>query len=135
MVGDVSILITGGAGFIGSHTVLVLLENGYDIIVLDNLVNAWKDDSEQIPEVLQRVERLTGKKITFYQVDLCDQDALSDVFNKVMIIPTNYFNAIHSAEGYCIQIIVYPIQCIYCDNTFCERVGIAQIDSEWLSIR
>ncbi|RZF32820.1 hypothetical protein LSTR_LSTR011466 [Laodelphax striatellus] len=107
MVGDGSILITGGAGYIGSHTVLVLLENGYDIIVLDNLVNAWKDDSVQIPEVLQRVERLSGKKITFYQVDLVDKDGLSEVFKQHKIDCVIHFAALKAVGESCQEPLKY----------------------------
>jgi len=67
------ILVTGGAGYIGSHTCLELLEKGYEIVVVDNLSNSSR-------ESLLRVERLTGKKIEFIQVDLLDKESLEDVF-------------------------------------------------------
>ncbi|WP_122996073.1 GDP-mannose 4,6-dehydratase, partial [Escherichia coli] len=57
-----SVLVTGGAGYIGSHTTLLLLENGYDVITLDNLSNSTN-------ESLKRVERLTNKKIKQYTGD------------------------------------------------------------------
>ena len=68
------ILVTGGAGYIGSHTVLVLLEAGHDIVVVDNLVNSKL-------ESVKRVEDLTGKKVEFHQVDLLDGMALDRVFS------------------------------------------------------
>ena len=55
-----TILVTGGAGYIGSHTVLELLNKGYNVVVMDNLCNSSK-------ESLRRVEELTGKKVTFYE--------------------------------------------------------------------
>ena len=61
-----NILVTGGAGYIGSHTCLELLQNGYDVIVVDNLSNS-KEES------LRRVQELTGKKIRFYKVDILDR--------------------------------------------------------------
>lgn len=67
------ILVTGGAGYIGSHTCVELLENGYEIAVLDNLDNSCE-------ESLQRVKKITGKDFRFYQVDLLDYDATEKVF-------------------------------------------------------
>ena len=61
-----SILVTGGAGYIGSHTVIELLNAGYEVVVLDNLVNSSK-------ESLKRVEEITGKNVTFYEGDIADR--------------------------------------------------------------
>lgn len=69
------ILVTGGAGYIGSHTCVELLENGYEVVVLDNLCNSSK-------ESLQRVEQITGKKVTFYEGDILDKAFLENVFAK-----------------------------------------------------
>ena len=63
------ILITGGAGYIGSHTALELLNQGYEVVVYDNLCNSSK-------ESLHRVEELTGKSIRFYEGDVLDAEAL-----------------------------------------------------------
>ena len=68
-----NILVTGGAGYIGSHTCLELLNAGYDVTVVDNLANSKQ-------EALRRVEELAGKSLTFHQVDLLDQAALDGVF-------------------------------------------------------
>ena len=67
------ILVTGGAGYIGSHTSVDLLETGYDLTVIDNLANSKA-------EALRRVQRLTGKTLDFYPVDLLDTNALSAAF-------------------------------------------------------
>jgi len=66
------ILVTGGAGYIGSHTCVELLEAGYEVVVVDNLSNSKK-------EVLYRVETITGKPIAFYELDLSDTVQLCDL--------------------------------------------------------
>ena len=68
-----SILITGGCGYIGSHTCIELLNGGYDIVVLDNLYNAN-------PEALRRVGEITGKEFPFYECDIRDADGLTKIF-------------------------------------------------------
>ena len=67
------ILVTGGAGFIGSHTCVEFLESGYEVVVLDNLSNS-KEES------LRRVEQITGKKLTFYKADMRDAAAMKQIF-------------------------------------------------------
>ena len=79
-----TILVTGGAGFIGSHTCVELLNAGYQVIVVDNLSNACR-------ESLTRVEKITGKQVTFYQVDLLDQDQLNAIFDKEKIDAVIHF--------------------------------------------
>ena len=80
------ILVTGGAGFIGSHTCIELLNNGNEVVVVDNLYNASKKS-------LEVVERVTGKKVTFYEVDIRDEEKLNKVFEKEQ----NIFGVIHFA--------------------------------------
>ena len=81
------VLVTGGAGFIGSHTDVELLNAGYDVVVVDNLINSSK-------ESLKRVEKLTGKKITFYEADLLDEKTLDDIFAKEDINSVIHFAAL-----------------------------------------
>ena len=69
------ILVTGGAGYIGSHTVVELQNAGHDVVVIDNLSNSNKKS-------LQRVSEITGKKVDFYEVDIRDFNALSSVLEK-----------------------------------------------------
>ena len=70
-----SVLVTGGAGYIGSHTCVELLESGHDIIVVDNLCNSSR-------ESLRRVEQITGTSVPFVQVDVCDAVAMEAVFTQ-----------------------------------------------------
>lgn len=70
-----SILVTGGAGYIGSHTLIALIEAGFEPIVVDNLCNSKK-------ESLKRVEKITGKKIKFYENDVRDAKAMDKIFSK-----------------------------------------------------
>jgi len=70
------VIVTGGAGYIGSHTCLELLSAGHTVSVIDNLCNASR-------EALNRVEKLTQKTIQFYEVDLCDLDRLRETFGKI----------------------------------------------------
>ena len=69
------ILVTGGAGYIGSHTCVELLEAGYDVVVVDNLYNAS-------PKVIGRIKEITGKDVTFYEKDIRDLDAMNEIFAK-----------------------------------------------------
>lgn len=73
-----AILVTGGAGYIGSHTVVELQNAGYDVVVVDNLSNSSEKS-------LKRVEAITGKPVTFYKADILDREALNDIFAKEKI--------------------------------------------------
>ena len=70
-----NVLVTGGAGYIGSHTCVELLEKGYGVVVIDNLVNSSAKS-------LERVEQITGKSLDFYQNDVRDRDAMERIFSK-----------------------------------------------------
>lgn len=82
MSGSCTVLVTGGAGYIGSHTVVELLQNNYSVIVIDNLVNCFAKKGQKA-ESLIRVEKITGKPITFYKVDVADKEALDKIFKTV----------------------------------------------------
>ena len=79
-----SILVTGGAGYIGSHTVVELITRGYDPIIVDNLSNSKI-------EVLDRIEKITGTKPKFYKVDLLDKESLEEIFNSESISDVIHF--------------------------------------------
>ena len=79
-----TILVTGGAGYIGSHTCLELLNLGHEVIVIDNLINSHG-------ESIQRVEKLTGKNIPLYTIDLVDESEVKKVFDKHIIDAVIHF--------------------------------------------
>lgn len=79
-----SILVAGGAGYIGSHTVVELLESGYDPIIVDDLSNSKI-------EVLDRIEKITGKKPKFYEINILDKEKLEEVFKKENITDVIHF--------------------------------------------
>ena len=79
-----AILVTGCAGFIGSHTVVELQNAGYDVVVVDNLVNSSRKS-------LERVEKITGKEVTFYEADINDAAALNEIFEKESIDSVIHF--------------------------------------------
>lgn len=72
------ILVTGGAGYIGSHTCVELLESGYEVVVVDNLYNASAKS-------LDRIREITGKELAFYKADIQDAEAMNDIFEKESI--------------------------------------------------
>lgn len=76
-----NILVTGGAGYIGSHCVVTLLEAGHEVIAIDNFTNSVEDEDGS--PALQRAEKITGKKITFYKADLLDKPQINAIFDKV----------------------------------------------------
>ena len=79
-----AILVTGGAGYIGSHTCIELLNAGYEVVVMDNLYNASE-------EALRRVEKITGKHVTFYKADMLDREAVNEIFEKESIDSVIHF--------------------------------------------
>ena len=95
-----SILITGGTGFIGSHTIVELLGVGRDLVVVDNFSNSK-------PVVLDRLEQITGKRVKFYEVDLLDYDALEKVFQENDIDSCIHFAGLKAVGESCAQPLRY----------------------------
>lgn len=89
-----NILVTGGTGFIGSHTVVELLNAGYNVVVLDNLVNSSK-------ESLERIKKITGKSVKFYEDDLLDMEALQNIFEKENISSVIHFAGLKAVGESC----------------------------------
>ncbi len=79
-----AVLVTGGAGYIGSHTCVELLESGYEVVVMDNLYNSNE-------KALERVEQITGRKVKFYNVDMLDKEAVNRIFAQEKIDSVIHF--------------------------------------------
>lgn len=94
-----AILVTGGAGYIGSHTVVELLEAGEDIVIVDNFVNSK-------PEALDKIKKITGKDFKFYKVDILDEEKLEKVFKENNIESVIHFAGL-KAVG---ESVVKPIE-------------------------
>ena len=84
-----NILLTGGAGYIGSHTVVLLLDRGYDVVIVDNYCNSK-------PEVLNRIYKITGKRPRFYEVSVQDEENMRKVFEKENITDVIHFAGLKS---------------------------------------
>jgi len=109
-----NILITGGAGYIGSHTIIELLNNGHKVVVADNLSNSSK-------ESLRRVEKITNTVIPFYKIDVHDNDALDKVFSE-----NNFDAVIHFAGLKAVgQSVSHPIE--YYDNNIGSTLALLKI--------
>lgn len=85
MKGNSTILVTGGGGYVGSHTVVELLKNNYTVIAIDNMINCYSGNDK--PESLKRVETITGETVIFYNVDIRDREALDKIFKTVCVAP------------------------------------------------
>ena len=112
------VLVTGGAGYIGSHTCIELLNNNYDVIVIDNLCNSS-------PESLKRVEGITKKKIRFYKADVCDKTVLRSIFNENKIDCVIHFAGL-KAVGESVQ---KPLE--YYDNNLSSTLTLLKVMNEY----
>lgn len=112
------ILVTGGAGYIGSHTCVQLLEAGYEVTVVDNLCNSNK-------ESLRRVEAITGKTLKFYEKDLMDKEAVKQIFEE------NQFDAvIHFAGLKAVgESVAIPLR--YYENNLVSTLNLCEVMAEY----
>ena len=108
------ILVTGGLGYIGSHTCVELLDVGYDIVVVDNLYNS--DIS-----VKDRIEKITGKTFKFYENDVCDEDALEKIFSENKIDAVIHFAA-YKAVGESVKL---PLN--YYENNLTSTIKLCKV--------
>ena len=79
-----TVLVTGGNGYIGSHTVISLVNNGFDVVIADNISNSKM-------EVQNRLKQITGREFKFYKIDCCDESALDKVFDENKIDSVIHF--------------------------------------------
>ncbi len=113
-----TILVTGGAGYIGSHTCVELLAAGYEVLVVDNFSNSK-------PEALRRVEEIAGRKLgAFYRADIRDKAALREVFKAHAIDAVIHFAAL-KAVG---ESVAKPL--MYYDNNIAGTVALAEVMAE-----
>jgi len=112
------ILVTGGAGYIGSHTCVQLLDAGYDVTIVDNLSNSSK-------ESMKRVEEITGKKVKFYEIDLVNKEDVRKVFEE------NKFDAaIHFAGLKAVgESVALPLK--YYQNNLISTLNLCEMMSEF----
>ena len=94
------VLVTGGMGYIGSHTVVELLENNYEVVIVDNLVNSKID-------VLDKIEKITGKRPKFYQYDLCNYRDLETIFKENKIDVVIHFAGLKAVGESCEKPLLY----------------------------
>lgn len=108
------ILITGGAGYIGSHTAVELLDSGYEIVVIDNFSNSK-------PEVLEKIKKITDKDFSFYEGDVCDKKILEHIFEKEKIDGVIHF-AGFKAVG---ESVAEPLK--YYDNNINSTLALIDV--------
>ncbi|HFR3750033.1 TPA: UDP-glucose 4-epimerase GalE [Streptococcus suis] len=113
-----SILVTGGAGYIGSHTVVELLKLGKEVVIVDNLSNSSI-------LVLDRIETITGKRPTFYELDVADKEALRQVFKNENIEAAIHF-AGYKAVG---ESVAKPI--MYYENNIMSTLALVEVMAEF----
>jgi UDP-glucose 4-epimerase len=101
-----TVLVTGGAGYIGSHACVELLQAGYKVVVVDNLANSKT-------ESLKRVQEITGKALTFYEVDIRDKQALTDIFAKESVSTVIHFAGLKAVGESCEQPLNYYHNNVY----------------------
>jgi len=118
-----TVLVTGGAGYIGSHTVVELLEHGMDVVVVDNLSNSSA-------KALERVEEITGKAVTFYRADVRDAAVLDTVFSRHAIDCVIHFAGLKAVGESVAMPLTYYENNLFSTVTLCQvmaRHGVKRI--------
>ncbi len=112
-----SILVTGGAGYIGSHTAVELLNSNHEVVIVDNFVNSN-------PEALNRIKKISNKDFKFYELDVCDKQALSEIFSQNKIDAVIHFAGL-KAVG---ESVETPIR--YYQNNLISTLALLQCMDE-----
>ena len=115
-----TVLVTGGAGYIGSHACVELLQAGYQVVVVDNLANSKR-------ESLSRVQQITGKPLPFYQADIRDKKALSEIFSKEPISAVIHFAGLKAVGESCEQPLKYYHNNVYGTLVLTEVMAEANV--------
>ena len=112
------ILVTGGTGYIGSHTAIELLDNDYEVVIIDNLSNSKR-------EVVDRIKDITGKDVTFYEGNVCDKELLRKIFNDNKIEAVIHF-AGYKAVG---ESVKNPL--MYYRNNIDSTLSLCEVMNEY----
>jgi len=118
-----SVLLTGGAGYIGSHTCVELLNAGYEVVVVDNYINSQY-------EAVRRVEQITGKTVKTYEADVCDREAMDKLFAAEKIDSVIHFAGLKAVGESVAQPMMYYRNNIDATLTLCEmmeKYGVQKI--------
>ncbi len=113
-----TVLVTGGTGYIGSHTVVELINRGYDVVIVDNLSNSKY-------EVVNRINKITNRNVTFYQIDVCDKELLKTVFVKHRIDSVIHFAGL-KAVG---ESTTMPLK--YYENNILSTLSLVEVMKEF----
>lgn len=113
-----TVLVTGGTGYIGSHTVVELINRGYDVVIVDNLSNSKY-------EVVNRINRITNASVTFYKIDVCEKEALKEVFKKHSIDSVIHFAGL-KAVG---ESTIMPLK--YYENNIMSTLSLIEVMKEF----
>src|SRR5688572_13718941 len=113
------ILVTGGCGYIGSHTIVDLIENGFEVISVD-------DNSRSTPRILEGIEKITGKKVKNYKVDLCDFDDTFAIFQENEDISGIIHFAAYKAVG---ESVIHPL--MYFENNLVSLINLLKCVNEF----
>jgi len=113
-----NVLVTGGCGYIGSHTVVELLNHNYDVVVVDNFSNSK-------PNVIERIKKITGREFKFYELDLCDKSKLVDLFGENKIDAVIHF-AGYKAVG---ESVAKPLK--YYHNNLFSTINLIEVMNQF----